>query len=469
MRHELEPDLRRALARGELTVVYQPVVSLASGTVVGFEALARWDHPERGTVPPADFIPLAESAGLAGAIGEIVLGDACEQLARWSAETAGGELPWVSVNVSAAQLVPGELPAAIARMLARSGVEGGQVAIEMTETVLAEPHRQASIAALEELRRLGVRVVLDDFGTGASSLAALKLLRPDALKIDGCFVGGLGREEHDRRIVEAVIGMASAMGIETIAECVETAEQIEALLDLGCGLAQGHRFARPLPAPAVDAMLHAGLELPAARPGAQRRREEATVTLGEAARVLGVSVSTLRRWTEQGRIRARRTRGGHRRFSVAEVRRLSRRRLPTSQVRVRPLPPPDRPLPGVAEVLEAEGARLCSAAARALYRGSRPGWFAPDHAWERLEPWLRTLSSACRNGSYDVAVERSLALSREAALAGASPLERSAFVEWLGEAVLRMLAAGGRERREIGAARRLFVSMRQAILDAAPE
>lgn len=252
--------LRRVVERNELTLVYQPRYSLHEQRVVGTEALVRWHHPDFGLVPPDQFIPLAEDTGLILEIGEWVLREACTTLRQW--HEAGLEGMRMSVNVSAIQLLRGDLAATLARILAETGVASGQLELELTESaIMANVGRSASV--LHACRILGVGVAVDDFGTGYSSLAYLKRLPLTTLKIDQEFVGDLTRDPDDEAITSTVIAMGHSLSLTVVAEGVETAGQLKFLRDHGCDEVQGHYVAaamdrdeclaflsRPVPVPA---------------------------------------------------------------------------------------------------------------------------------------------------------------------------------------------------------------------------
>ncbi len=247
----LERDLRNALARGEFHLLYQPVVSLDTGRVEKAEALVRWHHPERGLVSPGDFIPLAEATGLVVPLGRWVLGEACRQARAWL--DAGTPLP-VAVNLSAREFGRPDLVGEVAAMLAEARLDASWLRLEITERVaMGDPTTAA--ATLAALQDLGVQVAIDDFGTGYSSLAYLKHLPVNTLKIDKTFVDGLGVDQDDDAIAEAIIGLGQVLGLRVIAEGVETAAQADRLRDLGCQYAQGYYFARPLPANELAALL----------------------------------------------------------------------------------------------------------------------------------------------------------------------------------------------------------------------
>jgi diguanylate cyclase (GGDEF)-like protein/PAS domain S-box-containing protein len=242
-------DLHRALDRDELVVHYQPITNLRNGRVVGFEALLRWNHPERGLVPPAEFIPLAEETGLIVPIGVWTLENALRQLGYWQAvRDANGALGKLAmnVNVSPRQLADPILPRTLARVLHETGVDPNSVCLELTENALMQ--EQSSADALAALRRLGVHISIDDFGTGYSSLAYLKRFPVTALKIDRTFVDGLGTEVEDTSIVEAIVTLAHALGLIAVAEGLETPTQLEKLRAIGCDYAQGFLLGRPMPA-----------------------------------------------------------------------------------------------------------------------------------------------------------------------------------------------------------------------------
>ncbi|HEV2724125.1 MAG TPA: bifunctional diguanylate cyclase/phosphodiesterase, partial [Thermoleophilaceae bacterium] len=245
-RLELEHSLRRAIEREELRLVYQPQVTLASGAIFGFEALLRWDDPDRGVIPPLDFIPLAEETGLIVPIGEWVLKEACHQARRWR-EDQPDEPVKVSVNLSVRQLAERSLPSTVQRVLEETGVQPEELWLEITETALMEDP-VATFEALANLESLGVGLAIDDFGVGFSSLNRLRQLPPvEVIKIDKVFVDGLQTHPADRAIVAAAISLANALGATTVAEGVETPEQATVLRDLGCELAQGYHFSRPKP------------------------------------------------------------------------------------------------------------------------------------------------------------------------------------------------------------------------------
>jgi diguanylate cyclase (GGDEF)-like protein/excisionase family DNA binding protein len=281
-RVELEDDLRRAIAGCELRVHYQPLVDLVSDRIVGLEALVRWQHPTRGLVPPLSFIPLAEETGLIIPLGRWVLETACRQARAWrDAMPLSGLV--MSVNLSARQFTQPDLVDQVAAILAETGLPAHLLELEITETVLMD-QSEAGTRALRALRELGVQLVLDDFGTGYSSLAYLKHLPLDTIKIDRSFVSGLDDDDANLPIVEAVIALAHGLGIDVVAEGIETVAQLDRLRALGCDRGQGYFYARPLPPEELGPMLAAGvasativaadpLPSPAVRPRASRRKQ----------------------------------------------------------------------------------------------------------------------------------------------------------------------------------------------------
>ena len=247
----LENDLRRAVERQELCVHYQPIVSIADGALHGFEALVRWNHPERGIVLPDEFIPLAEETGLILPLGLSVLREACRQLREWQQRSAVDRNLIISVNLSGKQITQPDLTEKIQEVLRESEISPWHLKLEITETVVMENPELAAVT-LAKLRGLGVRLSIDDFGTGYSSLSYLNRFPVDTLKIDRSFVVTMDRADENLQIVKTIITLARNLGMQVIAEGVETEEQLNQLRALKCQYAQGYFFSRPMDAAQAD-------------------------------------------------------------------------------------------------------------------------------------------------------------------------------------------------------------------------
>ena len=256
-RLEVERELRNGLEHQELILHYQPMVALGSGEVTGLEALLRWQHPERGLLDPQEFVPIAEDSGLIEPVGRWVQEAACRQALEWHEQRPDQRPLDIAVNLSARQVAHRDLPATIAEVLARTGLDPARLRLEITESALVEESN--AVATLEALSELGISLVLDDFGTGYSSLAYLNRFPFDALKIDRSFVDALGVEQERTAIVEAIVGMARALSLDVIAEGVENEAQLSELRRLGCDYAQGHLFSRALPAEKISTLLGSGV------------------------------------------------------------------------------------------------------------------------------------------------------------------------------------------------------------------
>lgn len=238
-------ELRRALEQQELRVYYQPVHDLKTSRLIGVEALVRWEHPLRGLVSPAEFIPIAERTGLIAEIDAWVMRQACEQMCQW--QQAGVELSFVAVNVSSRLFARRELFGQVAKVLHETGLDPACLELEVTESaVMDDP--EVALEQMHRLRELGVRLAIDDFGTGYSSLLRLKRMPVQKLKIDQGFVAGLPWDEDDAAIVRVIIALAQSMGMQVHAEGIEQVEQARFLLEHGCDLGQGYWFGRPVPA-----------------------------------------------------------------------------------------------------------------------------------------------------------------------------------------------------------------------------
>jgi diguanylate cyclase (GGDEF)-like protein len=242
-RRLIETDLRQAIAHDELYVLFQPIHSVGENRTVGYEALLRWTHPERGNIPPDIFIPIAEETGMILAIGEWVLNEACRQAATWS------EPLKIAVNVSAVQVRLANLAFVVGSVLDASGLDPDRLELEVTETALLTD-RQATLDSLRQIKALGVKIIMDDFGTGYSSLSNLQSFPFDRLKIDRSFIAGMGSDDNARAIVRAVVSLGRSLGLPVTAEGIETQAQYQIVVDEGCAHAQGYLFGKPGSGPA---------------------------------------------------------------------------------------------------------------------------------------------------------------------------------------------------------------------------
>jgi len=252
---QMQNDLRGAIEREELKVEYQPIVSLDTFKITGFEALARWEHAEHGHINPNQFIPVAEETGLIIPIGEWILREACAQTRRWQ-ELYPSEQPLtISVNLSAKQFAQPDLIERIERVLLETKLEPLSLSLEITESVVVE-NVEAATGLLRRLRKLGVGLSIDDFGTGYSSLSSLHSFPISTLKIDGSFISRMGGQNENTEIVRTIMSLAENLGMDVVAEGVETLEQVTKLRTFGCKKGQGFFFSRPLPADALESLLN---------------------------------------------------------------------------------------------------------------------------------------------------------------------------------------------------------------------
>ena len=253
-RLEMENALRLAIAQQELTLRYQPIVELATGRLVGFEALVRWHHPEQGMISPADFIPIAEDTGLIVPLGTWILKTACQQLVTWQAQFPGLATLKMSVNLSVVQLKEANLVAQVEQTLAATGLAGSCLALEITESMFMEDIEVIN-QRLQQLNHLGIQISIDDFGTGFSSLSYLHRLSVNNLKIDRSFVSNLSESHRNLSMARTIINLSQQLGLTTIAEGIETLEQLEQLKALGCQLGQGYLFNAPVTSDVAEALL----------------------------------------------------------------------------------------------------------------------------------------------------------------------------------------------------------------------
>lgn len=251
---QLENDLRRAVTREEFLIYYQPIVSLATGRIIGFEALVRWQHPERGLVSPIEFIPVAEETGMIVSIGQWVLYEACRQMRKWHAEFPKTPPLMINVNVSAKQLTQTDLLKQINLVLQETGLEARSLKLELTESVLIDNTKSAT-AMLSQLKALNIELQMDDFGTGYSSLSYLHRFPINTLKIDRSFISNIGIGDENLEIVRAIVALAHSLNMNVTAEGVETVEQLAILRAMQCHRGQGYFFSKPLDSAAVEVLL----------------------------------------------------------------------------------------------------------------------------------------------------------------------------------------------------------------------
>jgi diguanylate cyclase len=256
-RQLLEGDLRYALGRNEFLLHYQPKFNLQTGQITGMEALIRWVHPQRGMVPPAQFIPIAEECGLILPIGRWVLLEACRQARAWS-DSGLGVVP-VAVNVSAAEFGDKDFISGVRAVLIATGVEPRNLELELTESVLMQD-AESTVRTLAALKDMGVTLAIDDFGTGYSSFTYLRRFPVDALKLDQSFVQEITEDPGDATIVSAMINIANSLNQRVVAEGVETRAQLKFLQSHGCGEGQGHYFSHPVAAEQAGKLLEAGIQ-----------------------------------------------------------------------------------------------------------------------------------------------------------------------------------------------------------------
>ena len=250
----LENDLRHSMDRGELRVMYQPIWSLASGRIVGFEALVRWDHPTHGAMQPADFIPIAEETELILPLGEWVLRQAAQRLAHWNTKVVADDPIWVSVNVTARQLTHPGLVEIVKNAIAETGIEASRLKLEITESMIMAD-AVAAVGALEQLKTLGIHLLMDDFGTGHASLSYLHRLPISTIKIDRYFVGRIDSNSECLEIVRTILSLSRSLSMDVVAEGVENGAQREVLQSLGCEYVQGYLLSPPLDADAAERLL----------------------------------------------------------------------------------------------------------------------------------------------------------------------------------------------------------------------
>jgi EAL domain-containing protein (putative c-di-GMP-specific phosphodiesterase class I) len=251
---QVENDLRRAIERKEFRVFYQPIIDLKTREIKEFESLVRWQHPENGLVLPSDFIPLAEETGLIIPIGRWVLEESCRQIKVWESELFASSSLSISVNLSAKQLMNSEVIQCIKEIMKKTGIKPHTLKLEITESMIMD-NAELALQILSDLCDLGVRISSDDFGTGYSSLSYIHKFPFHRLKIDRSFISKMDRDEKSEEIVRTIILLAKNLGMDTVAEGVETETQLQRLCELGCNFGQGYLFAKPMPVEGIENLM----------------------------------------------------------------------------------------------------------------------------------------------------------------------------------------------------------------------
>ncbi|HEV7775162.1 MAG TPA: EAL domain-containing protein [Conexibacter sp.] len=463
-RLRVEDELATALAQDQLALYFQPIVSLRLGTLIGVEALVRWRHPVRGLVGPAQFLPVAEESGLIVEIGDWMLDAVCAQVGRWSTTHPEHALPPVSLNISGRELRDEAFAHRVTTALTAAHIPPETIALEIAEPGVLDERADAG-EALETLRRLGVRILLDRFGGAHSSLAHLAHLPIDGLKLDGSLLGPLTGSRGETAIAEAVVGLAHTLGLSITVPGIETEQQLALVRSLHVDAAQGHLIARPAPATSLADLEAFELDVTGHGRGARAATDapDELLPLSAVADALGVSPSTVRRLADQGVLPGTRTEGGHRRFRRSDVQRLARerRRAPT----LRPWELPQHPLPATADLMEHDGQALVERAARALYDPQRPGWFAAPQGLARSSTWLGVLSRALATGSPRDALAATAAYADAATLGGASAAEVVRFLGQFGAVASHEVVRARAGTEEARALQRVMSAATEAFLD----
>ncbi len=466
-RLRLEDELATALVHDQLALYFQPIASLRRGTLVGVEALVRWQHPARGLIGPAQFLPVAEESGLIAEIGAWMLHAICEQVGRWSTTHPERVLPPVALNVSGRELREEAFASRFADTLLAAHIPPETIALELSDPGVLDERADAE-EALAALRRLGVRIVLDRFGGVRSSLAHLAQLPIDGLKLDSSLLGPSPTPAGgETPIADAVVELAHTLGLSITVPGIETEQQLAAVRALHADAAQGHLIARPAPAGSLADLLDVGLDLvPRSRDrasgGASGEDADELLPLSAVATALGVSASTARRLADQGVLPGTRTEGGHRRFRRSDVQRLARERQRTPSLR--PWELPARPLPVSARLLEHDGPAFAERAARALYEPARPGWFLSPQGIARSRAWLEALAGALATGASHDALATTSAYGDAAALGGASVAEIVRFFGQFGAVAAHELVRAHGTTDEGRALQRVMTAATEAFL-----
>lgn len=461
-RLQVEDELTGALARDELALYLQPIVSLRRGTLLGLEALVRWQHPTRGLIGPAQFIPVAEESGQIVEIGAWMLSAVCAELERWGTPD-GRPAPPVALNVSPRELCEAGFGERIEAALAASGLPGERLVLE----VAAAPSPAGEAAeALASLRARGVRIVLDRFGGEGAGLADLPRLPLDGLKVDRSLLPPAPGPASP--IVTAVVELAHAMGLTITIPGVETEQQLALVRSLQVDATQGHLIARPRPARAIASPHELARDVTgSARAGAggSGERGDELLSLSTVAGALGVSPSTVRRLADQGVLPGTRTEGGHRRFRRADVQRIARERGRAPGLR--PWELPGVALPASAALLEHDGGTLVERTVRGLYAPGHPGWLATPQGLARGREWLEQLVVAAASGTPGDAVAATADYAAAAALGGASAAEVVRFLAQFSVVTTHELLRTGGSGEEARVVQRVMSAATEAFLEHA--
>jgi excisionase family DNA binding protein len=428
-RLRLEDELSLALQRDEFEAHFQPIVDAAGDQLMAIEALLRWRHPERGLVPPDRFLPVAEETGLISDLGDWMLTEVCERIARWQREDPELDCPPVSINISMSQLCDVTLAGSVAAALAAAGVPPAALLLEITESAAMEL-RPAPLEALAELKRIGVGVLLDDFGTGYSSLSWLSRLPVDGVKVDRAFVSHVSAPTDPVPILTAVTQIGKELGMRVIAEGVETADQLAVVRAVGVDWVQGFYVARPAAADSaadLRGLIEKALSISAGGEGPGRDGvKEDLVGIGAVADLLGMSVSSARRLADSGVLPSVRTAGGHRRFERRVLERFSHERLGEPSLVPRRLPA--KPLENAALLLRRRGLELIDQTRQMIYARPGGGWFSTAHGRARTNLWLDSFADTLGEGSFPEAIEMTTLFLETAVAAGASVAECVRFL-----------------------------------------
>jgi diguanylate cyclase (GGDEF)-like protein/excisionase family DNA binding protein/PAS domain S-box-containing protein len=503
-------DLRAALGRGELRLAFEPILTLQEPRmIVALEAFVRWQHPSRGLLFASEFMPQAMELGLSRDVDRWVIRRACELHGAWRDQHPGRETPAVSVNLPTVGMCEPGFVEFLEHVIEETAMPPAKLALEITETALLSADNSPA-PALEAVKALGAMLVLDDFGTGYSSLARLVRYPVDGLKLDRSFIAGMPDSQEALAVVDATLRMAAVVGLRVVAQGVETEEQAQRLLAMGCRFGQGPLFSPAVPESSASRTLmralpaagsvekglarftraevtdsHGGDAAPPAtadaavvdaddaehaaapsgdQPAARRTKPGGRlVTLNRACAALNVSPTTLRRWSDEGRIEAVRTPGGHRRFYLSDIARLQAERVGAPVVRGLELP--SDAAPEAAAFLEEAGAAVLVRVAASIYEPDAQGWFSSDEATAAGNDWIRALIEGLSHGDYAHALRASREYLRKAEAGGTSLLERYSALERVSRILPRIAQRAGYGHTEVVQVRRLLEAVVRVLLE----